>query len=113
MLIYVCNTIFFLVRQADPSYRYSDGDGNPKAFNTWKAMRLKVGLFTLILDYLKGAVPVSIVYYVSKITGWGMVVVAIVPVLGHTFSLKFRCGKADVATFGIWTGFTLWQARTR
>jgi glycerol-3-phosphate acyltransferase PlsY len=68
-----------------------------------------VGLLALSLDYLKGAVPVGLAHFNLGVSGWGLVTVALAPVLGHAFSpfLRFRGGKALAATFGIWTGLTL------
>lgn len=85
------------------------GDGNPGATNAWRAGGWRVGLLALCLDYLKGAVPVSIAHFSLDVSGWGLVTVAMAPVLGHAFSpfLRFRGGKALAATFGIWTGLTL------
>jgi glycerol-3-phosphate acyltransferase PlsY len=85
------------------------GDGNPGATNAWRAGGWRVGLLALCLDYLKGAVPVGLAHFNLGVSGWGLVTVALAPVLGHAFSpfLRFRGGKALAATFGIWTGLTL------
>lgn len=84
----------------------SYGDGNPGAVNAWRAGSWRVGLPAMLLDYLKGAVPVSLAHLAFGISGWGLIPVALAPVLGHAFSpfLRFRGGKAVAATFGIWTG---------
>lgn len=90
------------------------GDGNPGAANAWRAGKWKVAAPALALDYLKGAVPVGLAHFKGDISGWGLVVVALTPVLGHAFSpfLRFRGGKAVAVTFGIWSGLTLWEAPT-
>ncbi len=82
------------------------GDGNPGATNAWRAGSWRLGLPAVLLDYLKGAVPVGLAHLTLGVTGWGLVPVALAPVLGHAFSpfLRFRGGKAVAATFGIWTG---------
>jgi len=92
----------------------SYGDGNPGAINAWRAGGYKSGLPAILLDYLKGAVPVSLASFKFGFTGWQLVVVALSPVLGHAFSpfLRFRGGKAVAVTFGIWTGLTLWKGPT-
>jgi glycerol-3-phosphate acyltransferase PlsY len=43
------------------------------------------------------------------IHGWGILPIALAPLLGHAYSpwLRFRGGKAVAATFGVWTGLTL------
>jgi acyl phosphate:glycerol-3-phosphate acyltransferase len=88
------------------------GDGNPGAANAWKAGSWRIGIPALLLDYLKGAVPVALAHYVYGFANLELVAVAIAPVLGHAWSmlLGFRGGKALAVTFGIWTGLTLWQA---
>jgi glycerol-3-phosphate acyltransferase PlsY len=85
------------------------GDGNPGATNAWRAGGWRVGLLALCLDYLKGALPVGLAHFNLGVSGWGLVTVALAPVLGHAFSpfLRFRGGKALAATFGIWTGLSL------
>lgn len=84
------------------------GDGNPGA-NVFRAGGWHVGLLAGLLDYLKGAVPVGLAHFSFGVWGWGMLPVALAPVLGHAFSpfLRFRGGKAMATTFGIWTGLTL------
>lgn len=100
-----------LVARADVR-RY--GDGNPGAANAWKAGGWRAGLPALLLDYLKGATPVALARFGAGIDGWGLVPVALAPVLGHAFSpvLRFRGGKAIATTFGVWSGLTLWVGPT-
>jgi glycerol-3-phosphate acyltransferase PlsY len=90
------------------------GDGNPGALNAWRAGGWRVGVPALLLDFLKGAVPVGLARFRFGVSGWGLVPVALAPVLGHAFSpfLRFRGGKALAATFGIWAGLTLWEGPT-
>ncbi len=85
------------------------GDGNPGAANAWRAGTWRVGIPAMLLDYLKGAIPVSLAHYGFGVFGWGLAAVALGPVLGHAFSpfLRFRGGKALTVTFGIWTGLSL------
>jgi len=90
------------------------GDGNPGATNAWRAGGWHVGLPSLLLDYLKGAVPVGLANFWVGISGWGLVAVALAPALGHAYSpfLRFRGGKALAVTFGLWTGLTLAEGPT-
>lgn len=90
------------------------GDGNPGATNAWKAGGWYVGLPALLLDYLKGAVPVGLAHFLVGISGWGLVAVALAPAFGHAYSpfLRFRGGKALAVTFGLWTGLTLAEGPT-
>jgi len=90
------------------------GDGNPGAINAWRAGGWLVGVPAMVLDFMKAAIPVGIANFTIGISGWGLVAVALAPVLGHSFSpfLGFRGGKAVSATFGMWTGLTLWEGPT-
>ena len=85
------------------------GDGNPGSANAWRAGGWRLGFPALLLDYLKGALPVGLAHYVAGLSGWMLVPVALAPVLGHAFSpfLRFRGGKALAVTFGVWTGLIL------
>lgn len=87
------------------------GDGNPGAVNAFKATGWKIGIWAMLLDYLKGALPVFLIVRFANINDFRLVPIAIAPVLGHAFSpfLRFRGGKAIATTFGVWTGLTLWQ----
>ncbi|MBN1978399.1 MAG: glycerol-3-phosphate acyltransferase [Anaerolineae bacterium] len=88
------------------------GDGNPGATNAWRAGGWPVGVAVLLLDYVKGAAPVSLAHFVFGVSRWSLVPVALAPVLGHAFSpfLRLQGGKAVAVTFGIWTGLTLGEA---
>jgi acyl phosphate:glycerol-3-phosphate acyltransferase len=90
------------------------GDHNPGAANAYRAGGLPLGATAVLLDFLKGALPVGLATHVTGIEDWALVPIALAPVLGHAFSpfLRFRGGKALAVTFGIWTGLTLWLAPT-
>jgi glycerol-3-phosphate acyltransferase PlsY len=79
------------------------GDGNPGGANAWKAGGWTVGLVAVLLDMLKGYLPVFLAQR-AGLVGWDIVPVALMPILGHAFSpfLKFRGGKALGATGGAW-----------
>ena len=90
------------------------GDGNPGAANAWRAGGWEIGLTAVLLDSTKGAVPVGLSTFVFDVSGWGLFIVALAPILGNVFSpfLGFRGGKAVAVTFGVWTGLTLWIGPT-
>lgn len=92
----------------------SYGDGNPGAFNVFRAGGKGWGWLAILLDGLKGAIPVGFAHYSAGLEGWPLVITALAPVIGHAYSpiLKFRGGKAIAVTFGTWTGMTLWLAPT-
>ena len=87
------------------------GDGNPGAANAFRAGGLKTGVPAVILDVLKGFLPV----WLAKEAGfesYPLALVALAPILGHAFSpfLKFRGGKAIAATYGAWLALSVWWA---
>ena len=88
------------------------GDGNPGAANAWRAGGWRVGVLALVLDFLKGALPVGLAHFLVGVDGWALVPVGLAPVVGHAFSpfLRGRGGKAIATTFGIWCGLTLYEA---
>ena len=85
------------------------GDRNPGATNVLRATGWGWAALAGLLDYLKAALPVGIPWFFLGIHGWGIIPIALAPLLGHACSpwLRFRGGKAVAATFGIWTGLTL------
>lgn len=88
------------------------GDSNPGGANAWKVGGCRLGALVLVLDFLKGALPVYLAVRLGGVEGWGLTLVGIAPVLGHAFSplLRFRGGKALATTAGIWTPPTSGQA---
>jgi glycerol-3-phosphate acyltransferase PlsY len=88
------------------------GDGNPGAANVWRAAGPRWGLLSVLLDFLKGFLPVGLANYLFGLEGLALAAVALAPILGHAFSpfLRFNGGKALAVTFGIWAGLTLWLA---
>lgn len=90
------------------------GDGNPGATNVLRAGGVKWFILAMLADALKAFVPVVIAYWFLGINSWGIVPIAIAPILGHAFSpfLKFNGGKAVASTFGIWVALTIWEIPT-
>ena len=88
------------------------GDGIPGAANAWKGAGWRVGVAVLLLDYLKGAVPVGLAHFVFHLSGFALAVAALAPILGHAWSpfLRWQGGKGLSVTFGVWTGLSLAQA---
>lgn len=87
------------------------GDGNPGATNVLRAGGQLSAFLALALDCLKAALPVGLAHLVAGLAGWQLVLVAVMPVLGHAYSpfLFGRGGKAVAASFGVWGGLTLWE----
>ena len=84
------------------------GSGNIGATNVARELGVTWGIVTLLLDILKGFIPVFLyAHYVSQ-TGigneTGLFAVSISALLGHQFSifLKFRGGKGVATAVGIY-----------
>lgn len=90
------------------------GDGNPGTFNVIRAGGVRWGGLALLLDFLKGALPVALANFVFRLDGPALAAVAIAPPLGHAFSpwLRFKGGKAIASTAGAWCGLTIWEGPT-
>lgn len=88
------------------------GDGNPGASNVARAGGPIWGGLAVLLDFLKGALPVSAAYFGAGLNGPPMAFTALAPVFGHAFSpfLMGKGGKALATTVGIWSGLTLIEA---
>jgi acyl phosphate:glycerol-3-phosphate acyltransferase len=87
------------------------GDANPGAANVFRAGSKGWGWIAILLDILKGAIPVGLANYGAHITDWSLALIAIAPIAGHAFSpfLHFKGGKAIAVSLGIWCGLTLYQ----
>lgn len=90
------------------------GDGNPGAANVWRAGGAGWGILAVVLDFLKGAIPVALAVDASGLEGVALAAVAVSPIAGHAFSpfLRFRGGKALAVSFGVWSGLTIWLIPT-
>jgi glycerol-3-phosphate acyltransferase PlsY len=80
------------------------GSGNIGATNVARELGLKWGLVTLILDLLKGFVPVYLFYqYSGSFPNYGIFIVSLSPLLGHQFSpfRGFHGGKGVSTALGI------------
>lgn len=86
------------------------GDGNPGAANVFRAGGRGWGALAMLLDALKGALPVWGAQLIGGLNGWDLAAVAVAPIAGHAFSpfLGGRGGKALAVSFGVWTALTLY-----
>jgi len=84
------------------------GDGNPGAFNLWHVAGYKFGILGVVLDFLKGYFPLSVLISKGHISDVEIAPVAVAVILGHVFSpfLKWRGGKGIAVTFGVWSAVT-------
>jgi glycerol-3-phosphate acyltransferase PlsY len=78
-----------------------EGSGNIGATNVARVLGKKAGLLVLILDMLKGFLPIYIAKYIfdTKLVS----LLAIASVIGHCFSifLKFKGGKGVATAIGV------------
>ena len=77
------------------------GSGNVGTTNTFRILGKKAGIIVLIIDLLKGAIPVWVAMLVDGTGHFPVIIFGVVAALGHVYSifLKFKGGKA-VATGG-------------
>lgn len=78
------------------------GSGNIGATNVFRAMGPIVGITVMLLDILKGIVPVLIAYSFN-LSYWEITMVGIFAVIGHLFPifLKFKGGKGVATATGV------------
>ncbi len=86
-------------------------DGNPGAANAFRSGGWRLGVAVLILDFLKGFVPVFIAKWGLQLPDSQLFWVALMPTLGHAFSIFLggRGGRALDTLFGVWAGLTLYE----
>lgn len=86
-------------------------DGNPGATNAYRAGGWKLGAAVVLLDFFKAFVPVLIARWGVRLPGEQVFLVALLPTVGHAFSifLRFRGGRALASMFGAWSGLTLYE----
>lgn len=81
--------------------------------NTYRVCGAAVGIPVLILDILKGTVPVLVAYRCEAGSAWLPVLAGAAAMLGHSFSLYigFRGGKAVATGAGVFLALQ-WEALT-
>ena len=89
------------------------GSGNPGATNVLRSGSKKAAAVTLLLDALKGLIPVLLVKYCGPAYGLGegtLALVALAAFLGHLFPIffKFQGGKGVATALGVLLGLSGW-----
>ena len=81
-------------------------DNNPGAFNVFKHCGKKIGILCLLLDVLKGFVPVLLASLLMDANNIVFSFVMVAPALGHVLGLfnNFHGGKGIATSFGIMFG---------
>lgn len=87
------------------------GDGNPGAYNLWKAAGYRWGIAGVVLDFMKGYAPVWFILESGLAQNHAIVPIAAAPIAGHAFSpfMKGKGGKAIAVTFGVWSALTRFE----
>jgi len=92
------------------------GSGNVGATNVFRVLGKGPGTIVLIIDIVKGIIPV---YLVADLFGlqetWYKIILAIVTVAGHNWTvfLKFKGGKGIATSLGALIGLTIKIAAVR
>ena len=109
LLAYLCGSTPFglLVAKFVAGIR-TEGSGNIGATNVGRVLGAKWGIGVLVLDALKGALPVFLVprFMTASDTSWFdllQVLAGVATVVGHMFPvwLKFRGGKGVATSLGV------------
>ena len=91
------------------------GSGNIGATNVARELGIKWGIVTLLLDILKGFIPIFIFYhYLNYYSGIGLLIACLSIFLGHQFSLfqNFRGGKGVATALGVFIAVSPFSAIT-
>ena len=89
------------------------GSGNPGTLNMSRNLGLGIGLLTFFLDVMKGALPVLVVFFVTRnrvfantlfsVSDFAIFLCGLLVVLGHIYPVffKFKGGKGIASTIGV------------
>lgn len=106
LLAYLCGAIPFgyviakLFKRVDIR---TIGSGNPGATNVYRTISKPLGVLTLVLDLLKGFIPVYFTMLLNPDSVWLIIAVAFVTIIGHVFTvfLNFKGGKGVATGCGV------------
>ncbi len=105
LLAYLCGAIPFGYIIAKV-FKHVDirtiGSGNTGATNVYRSISKPLGVLTLILDVIKGFLPVYLVSFFFPDYQWMVISVAFVTIIGHTFTvfLSLKGGKGVATACG-------------
>lgn len=79
------------------------GSGNTGATNVYRSISKPLGVLTLILDLLKGFIPVYCTMALNPDSSWLIISVAFITIIGHIFTvfLNFKGGKGVATGCGV------------
>ncbi len=94
-------TAYLLVRLMTGKDVRVTGSGNVGATNALRTAGWKVGAVVTVIDLLKGAIPVWLMFRFNPESGW-VAAAMLAAVLGHCYPvwLKFKGGKGVATCFG-------------
>jgi len=86
----------------------NEGSGNVGGTNVTRTAGAFAGVLTIVLDVIKGLIPVLALYYLFPRDLILLVFVGVAAVLGHDFPvyLKFKVGKGISTSFGVIIGLS-------
>ena len=98
--------ILFKIKKGDDIRKY--GSGNVGGTNVIRTLGTGWGLFIIIVDMIKGFLPILAVYFICPDDFILLAAVSTVAILGHVFPvyIKFRGGKAISTTYGVVVGIS-------
>lgn len=89
------------------------GSGNAGATNSLRTLGKKAGIIVLIIDFLKGFLPLFIAhYFFSEIENNTILLMGIAVIAGHIFPIfaQFRGGKGVATAMGVLVATFSWAA---
>jgi len=104
-------TGYFFVKTSCKKDITKEGSGNVGTYNALQVSGSKaIGIIVLIIDFLKGAVPVLLLVLVFDEDMTNVYISSIFLIIGHNFSiwLKFKGGRGLAAGAGIFAVLNFW-----
>ncbi len=86
------------------------GSGNMGATNAFRVLGKGPGIIVLILDIIKGIIPVTLIANAFGLTdAWSLVTIAVAAVVGHNWTvfLGFKGGKGMATSLGVLIGLAI------
>ncbi len=85
-----------------------EGSKNIGATNTLRVLGVVPGIIVLLLDMIKGLLPVLAARHLLHLSSWWIVGIGLLAVLGHIYSpfVRFRGGKGVATSLGILFGLS-------
>ena len=114
--MYIEYALAFLIGSIPTAYWYAKffhnidirkhGSGNVGATNSLRILGKKAGIVVLVIDLLKGLIPVLIAKHL-EFQDFQILLIGIFAILGHIFNpfLGFKGGKGIATAFGVILGF--------